>query len=152
MNMCFCMCVYACERIYKDTNKSPIFYLSIRLSAYICFSFSFSLVSQFLFPPIFPFVYLCLSLRPFLLISLLSLPLNHSFSLTFFLFLPLSLPLSLSLFLTLSLSLSLSLSFLTLSFQGGNIAYQSGRYSYQTFRTRVSPYELYHIIKCDVMW
>ena len=94
--------------IYKYTNKSPILYLSIRLSA-------FSLSLNFYFPPFFPFVYLCLSLRPSLLISLLSLPLNHSFSLTFFLFLPLSLPLSLSLFLTLSLALSLSLS-LSLSF------------------------------------
>ena len=145
MYACECMHIYVsmCICIYKYANKSPIFYLSIRLPPFL-YAFSFSPVSQFLFPPIFS-LYLSLSfslsVSPyFFLPHTLSLPLHNSFSLTFFLSLPLSLPLSFLLSLSLSLSLSLFL-FPTLSFQGGNIAYQSGRYSYQTFRTRVSPYD-----------
>ena len=112
MYMCLYMCVYACECIYiyvsmwiciyKYTNKSPIFYLSIRLSAYICFSFSFFPVSQFLFPPIFS---LCLSLSFSPSVSPYFFTLSSSQSLLFSHFL--SLPPSFSPSLSVSLSYSL---------------------------------------------
>ena len=127
MYACECMHIYVsmCICTYKYTNKSPIFYLSIRLSAYICFSFSFFPVSQFLFPPIFslclslsfspsvsPYFFTLSSSQSLFFSPSLFLSISLSVSLSYSLSLSLSLFLTLCLSLLLSLSLSLSLSFL----------------------------------------